>query len=332
MALVNLPLDDSINPQDANLNISAYRVLYILLLLIQYRSLSSVELNGFLYDNPLIHRVYNAETLTKYINTLREVGCRIPRSSSRNDYSYELLQNPFPIPLEPDEHEVLRKLSALLARQGDEALAEGYEELMRKLAWSLDVPMALADHPAKAHATPGDGLALGANMEPPRLEGNLVRTYRKYCRDMFVLALTLAPEGHRATELTLEPYEVVTHHGRAMLLGVDLRTREQQMVPLKDILSVRQLPTKNRYQARHINVVFALYGRLAGNYRLYPGEKIILRAEDRIHVKARVMETSGLLNRLMKYGPACQVLSPVSLRETMRDRLSRLLSVYVSTE
>lgn len=324
MALYNVPSEEVLNPRDGNLNISAYRVLYILLLLVQYRCLSGVEMNGFLYDNPLIRRVYNAETLTKYINTLREVGCRIPRSSSRNDYNYELLKNPFPLAVDAEEWAVVSRLRDRLAEQPDASLSEGFESLLQKLSWSVNPPLgAFGDRAAEDEPdAPGS----------PDNRRALIRRYRKYCRELFVLALKVREEDGRVSgEQLVEPYDVVPHGSRLMLLGVDVKSQEQRMVDLERIAGVRQLPSKNRGQARQVSVVFALYGRLAKSYRLYPGEKIIFRGGERIHVKARVMETTGLMNRLLKYGPSCQVLSPVPLRETMRERLSHLLAL-LSTE
>ena len=50
--------------------------------------------------------------------------------------------------------------------------------------------------------------------------------------------------------------------------------------------------------------------RLSKTYRPYPGEKIVFSNAERLHVKTRVLETSGLINRLMKYGDACRIISP----------------------
>jgi predicted DNA-binding transcriptional regulator YafY len=92
------------------------------------------------------------------------------------------------------------------------------------------------------------------------------------------------------------------------------------------ILSAKQLPSKNRRQATQTVVVFALYGRLAKSYRLYPGEKIIYRSDEECHIKTKVTEPSGLISRLLKYGPSCQVLAPEALRKTMHQRIEYMLT------
>ena len=80
-----------------------------------------------------------------------------------------------------------------------------------------------------------------------------------------------------------------------------------------------------------MTVVFALYGRLAKSYRLYPDENIVYRSEQEIQIKTRVTEKSGLMLRLLKYGTSCEVLSPETLRESMRQHIARLLDAMLET-
>ena len=310
--------------QDTNINISAYRVLYILRLLVQYRGLSSVELNDFLYDNPLIQRVYNTETLTKYINTLREVGCKIPRSSSRNDYNYELLQNPFPLDLGEAERNVLARLTELLDASPDEALADDFRLLLSKLSWSLTEPLELPSPPDEPEPHP----YLNLPEIPVACAKSLAKRYQRYCREGFMLALTVRDAAGEIQELHLEPYDVVEQGDHQLLVGLDAKTHAQHAIQLDRILSVHSMPAKNKGQARQTTVVFAVYGRLSKTYRPYPGEKIVFSNAERLHVKTRVLETSGLINRLMKYGDACRIISPEPVRQAVKQRLQSLLDTF----
>lgn len=295
-----------------NINISAYRVLFILLMLVRYKSLNMMELNRHLSENPVISRVYNSETLTKYINTLREVGCQIPRSSSRNDYSYELLQNPFPLALDEPEVSVLQKLLSLLAMQPDEALYADYREVLQQVAWS-----------AEQSFLPADPLNWQVLPEQAKRREQL-RVYRAYCQAAFTLELQYQ-DSDLVEHLLLEPHEVLEQKNRLLLLGLERKTQRQKTLDVERILSLRQLPSKNRRQAVQSSVTFALYGRLAKSYRLYPDEKVVYQSETELHIKVKVAETSGLMARLLKYGAGCQVLAPESFREAMRQHVGHLL-------
>ncbi|WP_373532438.1 helix-turn-helix transcriptional regulator [Vampirovibrio sp.] len=313
-------------PQEVfqNINISAYRVLFILLMLVRYRSLNLVELNRHLYDNPMIGRGYNSETLTKYINTLREAGCRIPRSTNRNDYCYELFRNPFLLHLEPQEISVARKLMHLLAKHPDEALYQDYRRFMEGLAWSLGTPgfLELDEDTALIPATPYRDISLWRER---------FNEFQQYCQDAFALQLQYLDPECGEMELLIEPYELIERGRRLLLLGLDRSTQEQRVLDLERVGSVRQLPSKNRRPPTQMSVVFALYGRLAKSYRFYPDETVVYRAEQEIHVKARVTETSGLMLRLLKYGTSCQVLSPESLRDNMKHHVQSLLTAMTES-
>lgn len=315
MAMVSLPPE-----QFQNMNISAYRVLFILLMLVKYRSLNLVELNRLLSENPLIGRGYNSDTLTKYINTLREVGCRIPRSTNRNDYCYELLRNPFPLALDDAEIEVVRKLLDLLAKQPDEALYRNYRQFLEDLAWSLGGQELTVEE---------DGVALFISplQEVDRWRQRF-NEYRRYCQEAFTLEITYLEAGEEQV-LFIEPHELLEQNNQLILLGLDRNSHEQRRLDVQSVLSVRQLPSKNRRPPAQTTVVFALYGRLAKSYRLYPDEKVVYRSEQEIQIKTRLTETSGLMKRLLKYGASCQLLSPDSLREAMRQHITLMLDTLL---
>lgn len=319
MATASLPLE-----QFQNINISAYRVLFILRVLVRYRSLNLMELNRQLYENPMIGRGYNSDTLTKYINTLREAGCRIPRSTNRNDYNYELLKTPFPFSLDAAEIRVARKLLTLLSRQPDETLYKDYRAFLEALVWGLESREIAPDSDERVV---GDTLGEELGLWRERLA-----EYRTYCRDEFSLDLAWRKADGSVETCLFEPYEVVERGSRLFLLGLDRTSQEQHMLDIQSILSARQLPSKNRRPPALMTVTFSLYGRLAKSYRLYPDEKVVYRSDRELQVKTRVTEASALMARLMKYGASCEVLAPDSFRDAMRRQVSMKLQVLLENE
>lgn len=307
-------------PEANNINISAYRVLYILLMLVRYRRLSLLELNRHLFENPLIGRGYNNETLSKYINTLRAAGCRIPKASNRNDYHYDLLRSPFPLVLDAEEADVAGKILTMLSKQPDEALTSDYRDFLENLSWSVQLPQ-------------------GAPQSSPRRIDRLTRRhlalsrYRQYCQESFHLVVdyrdSQLPQAQLMT-LYIEPQEVLERDDSLILLGWDCHSLERVSLDVDDIVSVQQLPNKNRRTQPPVTIAFALYGRLAKGYRLYPDEWVTYRSETELHIKTKVRDEEALLKRLMKYGASCQLLFPENLRMTFRERLMTLLSCLES--
>jgi hypothetical protein len=79
----------------AHINISAYRVLRILVLFMQHNTLSLSGLGQLLINDPLIAKVYTPETLLRYINTLQHMGCQFKRIYHQHQYQYQLQSYPF---------------------------------------------------------------------------------------------------------------------------------------------------------------------------------------------------------------------------------------------
>lgn len=328
MAVASLSLEPSLN-----ISISAYRVLFVLLMLTRYRSLNMAELNRHLSENPLIGRGYNAETLTKYVNTLREVGCAIPRCTSRNDYEYELLKSPFSLNFQAEEKMVMKKLLDLLALQPDELLFQGYQSFLRQLEWCMSDENGMSTDGERT----GTKAAQDSSFNPSCQKLSL---YRQYCQDAFTLQISyrqcaanpkIELESLPLESILLEPQCLLEKKKRFFLMGLDRKTQEVRLLDLEHIASAQPLPSKNRRQINAIIVTFALYGRLASSYRLYPGERIIYQTEEELHIKTKVPETSELMSRLLKYGSACQVLSPQSFRQQMKQHIERLLSTLQAT-
>lgn len=311
-----VPMDVLGSEKQQNINISAYRVLYILLLLVQHQSLGLHELNKYLYDNPLIQRTYNSETITKYINTLRKVGCKIPRSSSRHDYSYILKENPFPIQLSEEEMAAAHEMLRVLACQSDEALHMRYHQFLAQVVWMLS---------KSQKEVLGVHLDGARSSLPVQQRRALMNRYKEYCADALVLEVQYQADAVQQILMVVEPIRVKQKNGQAYLLGVDRSSRGLVKLNLEKMASVRQLPSKVNQSSKLIQVVFQLYGRLAKTYRLYPGEEVIFSQGETLQIKARTDDVKALLNRLLKYNLLCQVISPASARQEMRQRIQELI-------
>lgn len=310
-----LAANTSLSPP-ANMSISAYRVLYILLMLVRYRSLTLDELNQHLLHNPRIERIYNNDTVSKYINTLREVGCRIPRASNRNDYSYELQQTPFPLVLETDEADIAGKLLEQLLQHPDEGLSKSYRDFLDHLSWAI--------HLKEWSTNNGQEPLLFPKLAQYR---KLLKTYQRYCDDAFHLHVLYQEDtGKGPHELYLEPQEVLQQGNHLLLVAVDCNSHQPVSLDVNRILEAKQLPSKNRRPPVSISVTFALYGRLAKSYRLYADERVISHTENTLVIKAKVNTPEELLNRLMKYGSACEILSPQKLRDRAKERITHMLA------
>lgn len=301
----------------ATFNISAYRVLYILLLLVQHRSLSLSLLNQFFMENPLISRAYNSETITKYINTLRKLDCRIPKAGNANNFSYELLKHPFPLVLTDAEVKAAQQLLYLLASQPDEELHIRYYQFLQTVAW------AISDEAQETMLFDIEQLFLSPSLQKKR---QLLAFYKKLCREALVLEINYHRDENDIARFILEPNRVLMDGRGIFLLGVNTLNYQMVKLNLEKIVSCKQLPFKSQNRLKEITVVFELKNRMARTYRLYPGETIVMQSPEALQVKIKTDDDSSLIRRLAKYGDQCEIIAP----QSMREQMVRLIDSYLS--
>lgn len=307
-------LNPALREKGINLNISAYRLLYIYLLLSQSRQLCFADLNTHLLNHPLVQRAFSNETLNKYLNTLQLFGCSIHRYEEQGHYRYRLDEHPLKPELSPIELKALGTISELLSRQPLTSAYKNFCLLIRRLSI---IP-----------ALPDTGSLSGFET---RLESgiteedyDLAEHFRKYCFEGQVLEICYETEDNSIILLFLEPSEVAYHKKRLYLVGNCPKTNSKVRYEIDRIRSHRQLPSRIRLQSCKTTVTFKLTGRAACNYRTYPGEIAWTKGEFLL-VKHKTDDVEQLLKRLLKYGPQCQIISPDSARQSMCSMIEQLL-------
>src|SRR5262249_55550908 len=152
---------------------------------------------------------FNSETLTKYINTLRFLGCDIPRLSSRTDHGYVLAQHPFPLRVDDRPLALAGQLLSLLEHRADNRLAAADRDFCKRLCW-------IAGREPFAVFSRRDGDGGESNViDLVEHQRCLMERYSGYCRDGQMLhvrlgaAVTEMAEVAEMVEMIIEPTRVV---------------------------------------------------------------------------------------------------------------------------
>lgn len=309
---------------DLNINISAYRALYILILLVRFPALSLAELNHYLSTNPLIGKHFHEETISNYIIFLRKLGCQIQRPSSQNGFKYQLGKTPFSMQGKESDLQIAQKLVSLVASHPDEELHIQLLDIFRRiLKWPSHLKQQEFLLQEVELALPS--VAVQKNRE-------LLKKYRKYCREAQILELDYQSDSTTKTTMTIEPSQVIQDGAKLYLLGVEREHHRMVKLSLEKIISVRQSPSKIEHRLKSVTVVFELYGRLAKTYRLYPNESVVSQTADTLVIQAKTYEYTTLLQRLMKYNVNCKVVSPHYVVEEMQLKIRKLIETLAPKE
>lgn len=302
--------------KEPNINISAFRLMCLYKLLCQVQECSFADLNTYMVNHPYIGRTVSMETLNKYLQTLRMLGCRISRYEKNGQTVLRLDDHPLKPALKPEQMKALLNIEAGQAQMP----LRGIQSCLIQLAGKLyRLP--------KEYLLPNGQIA-GSNTLPmqPGVDLELVCQFQKYCSEGQVLEIRTDEVENDLKPILLEPQRVFYYRKRLYLMGIDPKTNRVVRYELEKIRVHRQLPSRVKTQTLKTTVAFKLTGRIAKSYRPYPGETVMDKGEFLL-VTNRTDEIEQLLGRLMKYGPYCELISPPSVREEMRQRIDRLLSL-----
>ncbi len=298
------------------INISAHRLLCVYLLLSQSDRISFEDLNTHLLNHPMVQRTLTHETLNKYIHTLRLFGCVIERFEEQGHVMYRMEEHPLKLELRKKELTTINNIVNSLSMQPLYSISNGFCALVKQLS-RIDL-----SHEIGAFLSPALKMAMEAGLSED--ECLQIEQLQRYCYEGQVLEIRYETKDHQSILKLLEPHEVVCYKRRLYLIGKDSHTHKKIRYPFTQIQSIRQLPNRIRSQPVKTIVTFKLTGRLAYNYRPYPGETVLNKGEFLL-VHHATDEVEQLLRRLLKYGTACQIISPASAKQEMLKLIDSLL-------
>lgn len=293
--------------QSKKYNLTAYRILFLMKVLLNHGFLTLQEINETLIDRPEIGRLYTQETIKKYLNTLNLSGLMVKAKGRAENTYYVLEQSPMGY---KGSEQCKNALSAILSQLQLRPLSQNYFELRDVILRLL--PYSQLDEPVKKR--------LLNQLEQMLVLDEEVQRYQQYCRQGQVLNLTVG----QLKELKVEPLCVEQHRNVLCLKVICLDSGQLLFVPLKQISSVEQLPSAVSRRPIQTQVVFKLTQRVAQNYRPRENETTAWQEETLI-VTHRTDDVESLVTRLVRYGDACHIISPDSAQKALQTRIKNHL-------
>lgn len=279
---------------------TVFRLLYTYQVFISTPTLDLSRLNKAFFEHPKIGKGVTAETFRHYRQTLEAFGCTLSAHTLQGISHWALEAHPLELTLSQDEARVINLLFEHLHQSNVPKL----EQALSHMTHVSGGPLL---HKKQDLLTPIDTLA-------HRLLG--------YCLDGQILKIQCS-NGQR---LQIVPKQVTGSLGQVYFNGVTLPQRQALRINVRDILSVEQLAGKSDAQPATVTVTFRVTGRLAKNYRLHAGETQASQKDGSLSIQHSTQDVDSLLNRLLKYGPSCEVTAPQWVRNAIASKLAERLN------
>lgn len=123
--------------------------------------------------------------------------------------------------------------------------------------------------------------------------------------------------------------EVIYNSKNVHLEVYDITKNEKLDIPLTNILSIKECPSKLKTMEITTTVVYKLKNRLAKTYKIKENEHsegFNDKGEQTIICKNEPFDV--LLSRLMRYSYNCEIISPKFLRDKMKELIEQTLERY----
>lgn len=297
---------------------TSIRVLETLKVLTKESSSIQDIINYFEITDPN-NRVYTNEVILKYINTLKVFGFRFSKVKGK----YSLLNSPNQFEFSDKELKVVYLIEYLSKIFPEGKIHAEINEFLQELEKNFSNNTRLRAH----------------NFVKPKIfdiefdyskYSKQIEEYERYCIDRQRIKVTYRKQNNTEISVMVEPNEI-KYQGHEVYLGVYNQLSAQlQDINLKSIVKVEQLPLKSNSTRMLSSIIFMLKDRLAKSYRLHDGEKLLeIKSDGSILILNQLEDRTLLLRRLMRYGANCEVVSPKTAREDMKEMIQSTLKNYI---
>lgn len=263
------------------------------------------------------NRIYTNEVILKYINTFKVFGLRFIKEKDK----YVMLNAPQSYDFNHVSLEAIALIELLIKNFPEERVKVEVGNFLQRLEQHFsDSTRAIAYNMKRRDFI---------NFEFDYSKySDKIREYEKYCIEGQRIKVFF--EGKNGLDsLMIEPVEIKYAGKEVFLRGYNPVCAHIRDINFEAIKKVEQLPLRSSRVKFSYSVTFELKGRLAKAYRLHEGEEVFeVKPDGNILILSKKEDKELLLRRLLRYGELCEVVSPKSFREEMKERINKIIKNY----
>lgn len=264
------------------------------------------------------NRIYTNEVILKYINTLKVFGFKFIKNKDK----YVILNYPLQISFKENELKTICLIDKIVETFPEETIKKEVNNFLQNLEKSFDDKTRFI---ANKIIKP-DCILFDVNFKK---YAKIIKTYEKYCLDKQKIKIIYKQSDLKQISIIAEPIEFKYKENEVYFRIYNPFEGSLADILLRDIIEVTQLPVKSNSTSILSTVTFRIKDRLAQNYKLHEGEKILQIEQDGSKIVVNQREDKKfLLKRLMRYGANCELISPKNLRQEMTDLIKETLKNY----
>ena len=241
------------------------------------------------------------ETLNKYIRTLIKMGFLFER---HNNKTYRITKLPFNLNIE--QTDFLFELLNIL----ETAANCNFSKTFQKMALFV-LPEKQKEMFSKISRT-----------------DKTIQKIEKYIKEAQRLKIIIKCQEEKEVKKIIEPYDVYYKTNGNYIVGYDIEKKEITEFPIKQIVSLKQMPIKNKHSYTKNEAIIKFSQKVAQSYVLKDEEILMEKTPEYIIVKTFFADKESFYKRILRYGDFCEILSGEKIREDFQSYLKDLYQMY----
>lgn len=293
-------------------NKSAYNFLIVLLFIIAKQKFEINEIISFLSQN------YNLflfkESILKYIRTMKQLGFVIQKN---NNKEYQLIS--FPKEFFINKKNQKNLLNSLAFFPFIDLYSKSYDKylLLEKISVFID------DKNRKE--------LFKKISQTQKYEKNKIKLLQQIninCENNKQAILIFKNTNNKNLKQKIETIEIINNINDNYLKFFEIDTKKTQIVSIRNIQKIIELPTSKKYINKKSFVNIKLYSKLAQNYILKQGEELIKNEANSITIRIPYIEKTELFNKILKYMENCEIISPSKIKIEFLQYVDNLYQIH----
>jgi predicted DNA-binding transcriptional regulator YafY len=255
--------------------------------------------------------------INKYINTLKVFGIKIVKQKNK----YVLQSSLYSMNFTLEDLKSISILTSSIQNFPDEEIGETIKEFIQ----NIQLRMKSEDKLSLNNIAQTKNYNFSFQYLELRKQIEQCKQYCKKNQTLNIVYLKNKQEIH--TKCT--PKELIYDSRNAYFKLYDITTKQDIEIPITNILKIEENPQIAKSEIMTQTVVFRVKNRLAKTYKLKENEYSDGFDENGNQTIINKNEPKEkLLQRLMRYGSNCEIISPKNLRNELIELINKTLNMY----
>ena len=275
---------------------------------------SYAELQQYLLNHDYLHESVSIDTLRIYINSLREIGCKISKTTKAGITRYSIDSHPFELKITKSQAKSILKVFKAISKSIELSDLISFEKFFKKIA------PCVMDEELKNKLK---------NISPlNNINPDILRDLRSFAKSKTEITVLYNSPTSGRKNITILVDKLSINNGKLYVSGVNSEYENYSKFLVSKIIKIISVNMqKSILQTPVMTVGYEVLDN-EKNIDILPNEKVIKNVQNSTIIEITSPNKFDIMQRIMSYSDKCRVLYPESFKKEIIDCLKEMREGY----